>query len=91
MREALRSAVGAWALRGAALAPALLAQLNRLMAAGPTALSVRSIGGRRELAPSRSFADGAAVLAPFAETIARLIAEGERALAGECGAEDCSL
>ena len=41
----------------------LLADLNRVLAAGPTAITVRTVGGRIALAPSRRFDTAAAILA----------------------------
>jgi predicted RNA-binding Zn ribbon-like protein len=91
LRERLRSAVAAWAAKGTTPPASLLGELNRLLAAGPTAVTVRTMGGQIVLAPSRRFDTAAAILAPLAEAIARLFAEGDRRLVRECGSDVCSL
>jgi predicted RNA-binding Zn ribbon-like protein len=91
LREQLRPAVAAWVAKGAAPAASLLGELNRLLAAGPSTVSTRAAVGRIVLSTSRRFDTATAVLAPLAEAIARLFAEGDRRLVRECGAEACSL
>jgi predicted RNA-binding Zn ribbon-like protein len=91
LRERLRSAVAAWAARGTAPPAALLADLNRVLAAGPTAVTVRASAGRIVMTPSRRFDTATAILAPVAEAIARLFAEGDHRLVRECGSDICSL
>jgi predicted RNA-binding Zn ribbon-like protein len=91
LRERVRSAVAAWAAKGAAPPAPLLADINRLLAAGPAAVTVRATGGRVVLGASRRFDTAMAVLAPLAEAIARLFAEGDRRLVRECGSDVCSL
>jgi predicted RNA-binding Zn ribbon-like protein len=91
LRERLRSAVAAWAAKGTPPPASLLADLNHLLASGPSVVTVRSAGGRIALNRSRRFDTAMAVLAPLAEAIARLFAEGDRRLVRECGSEVCSL
>ena len=91
LRERLRSAVAAWVAKGTAPPASLLADVNRLLAAGPTAVTVRAAGGRIVLGASRRFDTAMAVLAPLAEAIARLFAKGDRRLVRECGSDVCSL
>jgi predicted RNA-binding Zn ribbon-like protein len=91
LRERLRSAVAGWAAKGTAPPASLLVDLNHLMAAGPTTVTVRTAAGRIVIAPSRRFDAAAAILAPLAEAIARLFAEGDRRLVRECGSDTCSL
>jgi predicted RNA-binding Zn ribbon-like protein len=91
LRERLRSAVAAWAAKGTAPPASLLADINRLLAAGPAAVTVRAAGGRIVLGAFRRFDTAAAILAPLAEAIARLFAEGDRRLVRECGSDVCSL
>jgi predicted RNA-binding Zn ribbon-like protein len=91
LRERLRSAVAAWAAKGSPPPASLLADINRLLAAGPTVVSVRAAGGRIVLGASRRFDVPLTILAPLAEAIARLFAEGDRRLVRECGSEICSL
>jgi predicted RNA-binding Zn ribbon-like protein len=91
LRERLRTAVAAWGTKGTTPPAPLLTDLNALLAAGPTATTVRTAGGRVVLARSRRFSAAPAVLAPLAEAIARLFAEGDRRLVRECGSEACSL
>jgi predicted RNA-binding Zn ribbon-like protein len=90
-RERLRSAVAAWAAKGAAPPASLLADLNRLLAAGPKTIAVRTVAGRTVLTSFQRFDTTAALLAPLAEAIARLFADGERRLVRQCGADACSL
>jgi len=91
LRERLRFAVAAWAAKGTTPSASLLSELNRLLAAGPAYVSVGTAAGRVVLTASRRFDTAAAILAPLAEAIARLFAEGDRRLVRECRAETCSL
>jgi predicted RNA-binding Zn ribbon-like protein len=91
LRERLRSAVAAWRRKGGAPGPALLADLNRLLAAGPTIAVVESANGRTRVTRFRRGDAPAAVLTPVAEAFAELFTEGERRLVRECEAETCSL
>jgi predicted RNA-binding Zn ribbon-like protein len=91
LRERLRTAVAAWAAKGTVPPASLLAELNRLLAAGPSAATVRAAAGRIVLTASRRFDSASAILAPLAEAVARLFAEGDRRLVRECGSEACSL
>ncbi len=91
LREKLRSAVAQWTAKGAAPLPSLVADLNRLLAAGPTAIAVRIVAGRTVLTSLRRFDTATAVLALLAEAIARLFAGGDRRLVRECGSDVCSL
>jgi predicted RNA-binding Zn ribbon-like protein len=91
LRERLRTAVAAWAAKGTVPPASLLVELNRLLAAGPSATSVRTVAGRVVLTASRRFDSALAILAPLAEAIARLFAEGDRHLVRECGSDACSL
>jgi predicted RNA-binding Zn ribbon-like protein len=91
LRERLRSAVAAWAARGTLPPASLLGDLNQLLAAGPTAVIVRTAGGRITMTASRRLDTATAILTPLAEAIARLFAEGDRRLVRECGSDVCSL
>jgi predicted RNA-binding Zn ribbon-like protein len=91
LRERLRPAVATWAAKGTVPPASLLAELNRVLSAGPSAVAVGTAGGRIVLTASRRFDSAPAILAPLAEAIARLFAEGDRRLVRECGSEACSL
>jgi predicted RNA-binding Zn ribbon-like protein len=91
LRERLRAAVVAWQHRGTPPAPALMADLNRLLAAGPTIASLQSIDGRPQLRQSHAIESAPALLTPVAETFAQLFCDGDRSLVRECEAEACSL
>jgi predicted RNA-binding Zn ribbon-like protein len=91
LRERLRTAVATWQHKGGAPSPAVLADLNRLLAAGPTIAALRSVDGRARVAKSRKIDAVAAILTPVAEAFAELFAQADRQLVRECGADACSL
>jgi predicted RNA-binding Zn ribbon-like protein len=91
LRERLRPAVAEWQRKGGAPVPAVLADLNRLLTAGPTVAAVQSVDGRLQVTKSRRVDAVAAILTPVAEAFAALFAEAERSLVRECEAETCSL
>jgi predicted RNA-binding Zn ribbon-like protein len=91
LRERLRSAVSTWQRKGEAPSAIVLAELNRLLAAGPTIAAVHSVGGRTQVMRSRRIDKPAAILAPVAEAFADLFTQGDRSLVRECEGEACSL
>lgn len=91
LRERLRSAVSTWQRKGGAPSPAVLAELNRLLAAGPMITTVQSVDGCTQVTRSRRIDRAAAILAPVAEAFADLFAQGDRSLVRECEGEACSL
>jgi predicted RNA-binding Zn ribbon-like protein len=91
LRERLRPAVATWQRKGAAPGPVVLADLNRVLAAGPTIAVVESAKGRARMTRFRRGDAPVAVLTPVAEAFADLFAAGERRLVRECEAGTCSL
>ncbi|HUL08252.1 MAG TPA: ABATE domain-containing protein [Candidatus Acidoferrum sp.] len=91
LRERLRPAVAAWQRSGGPPAATALAELNRLLAAGPTIAALHGVDGRTEMTRSHQFPTAAAMLAPVAEAFGQLFSEGDRQLVRECEAETCSL
>ena len=91
LRERMRPAVATWLRKGGAPPAAVLAYLNRLLAAGPTITAVQSIGGGAQVTRLRLIDDVAAILTPIGEAFADLFAHADRGLVRECESESCSL
>jgi predicted RNA-binding Zn ribbon-like protein len=91
LREQLRTAVAAWQRKGSPPTAAVLADLNRLLAAAPMVEVARAVDGRVRVLKSRRMEGVAAVLTPVAAAFAELFAEADRDLVRECEAEACSL
>ena len=91
LRERLRSAVSIWQRKGGAPSSAVLADLNRVLAAGPTTTAVQSVDGRAEVTRARRIDKVAAILTPVAEAFADLFSRSDRSLVRECEREGCSL
>lgn len=91
LRERLRPTVATWQRQGRPPPAAVMADLNRLLAAGPTVAALQSSGGRTQLTTSRPIESVEAILAPVAMAFADLFCDGDRSLVRECEAEACSL
>jgi len=91
LREQLRPAVASWQRKGGAPGGTVLANLNRLLEAGPTVVTLQSADGEARVTRSRRIDTTAVILTPVAEAFAQLFAEADRRLVRECEAEACSL